>query len=187
MNGYSLYVTCVLLPEYVDVMKERTFSFLAKQAYHETMKQQQEQRYEQLSPFLRNMVDLFTILDIDCFTEYSIEGNTFSFVISKGMCSFYVNVMERYEMFLTDILVPMTSEITECRIEPNEDRMNVFYYSDAELRKIDFCLKDQVKTVEHTYSKDGKEILETRVVYKQPIPQKQFLELNRAYEHHKWA
>ena len=42
-------------------------------------------------------------------------------------------------------------------------------------------LQDKIRTVEHTYSADGREILESRIVYKHSVPAHQHIDLARAY------
>jgi hypothetical protein len=61
--------------------------------------------------------------------------------------------------------------------------LKLFYYFklDSELRHIPFDLKSKIKFVQHKYSDDGSEIIESLVVYKRSIKTLQFLDLHKAY------
>lgn len=222
---YILHLRCVLLPEYVEFMKEKKLSYFSnidenmgisgkmcdwvweemqeeeddseetrqeKRAHNQRIQEvratmnvqieEQDAAYKALSKTFRDFVDIWRSLDIDHFYEYSVEGAVFSCEISIKVPSYSGDLREAYETFLKEIVAPMTSEILECEIESDDFGDARYVYSDAELRNIVFSLRDAVKTVRHTYSEDGNEILESRVVYKHSIPRRLFLDLDRAYQ-----
>ena len=217
---YILHLRCVLLPEYVEFMKEKKLSYFsnidetmgisgtlweeeqeeeddseerkqekrARNQYIQEMRaatniqiEEQDTAYKALSKTFRDFVDIWRLLDIDHFYQYSVEGAVFSCEISIKVPSYSGDLREAYETFLKEIVAPMTSEILECEIESDDFGDARYVYSDAELRNVVFSLRDAIRTVTHTYSDDGNEILESRVVYKRSIPRRLFLDLNRAY------
>ena len=70
----------------------------------------------------------------------------------------------------------------KCNISSDDVDCFEHEYSDSELRCIPFCLQDKIKSVEHVYSEDGSEIVESLVIYKHSIKKIQFLDLDRAYK-----
>jgi len=224
---YILHLRCVLLPEYVDFMKEKKLSYFSiidenigisgkmcdwvweevqeeendsekvrqeKRAHNQhiqevraSMKMQideQEVAYHALSKTFQDLVDIWRLLDIDHFYQYSVKEGVFSCEISIKVTEYEGDLRKAYETFLKDVIVPMTSEILTCVIESDDFGDARYVYSDAELRNVMFSLRDMIKVVEHTYNEDRSEILESRVVYKRSIPRRLFLDLNRAYRHH---
>jgi hypothetical protein len=91
------------------------------------------------------------------------------------------DLREDYETFLKDIIVPITSCITFCQIESDDYGESVWYYTDCQLRNIPFRLEDKIKYVDHIYSEDRLEIIESRVIYKHSIPLYQLRDLNKSY------
>lgn len=176
--NYLLRLKCILLPEYIDFMKDNRLSY-----FYETTVDEQESEYQALPKRLQDLVDIFKPLHIHHFINYSVEGNLLSFTLSNDQDTPSYQVIESYETFLHDIIVPITSEILECVIEPDDYRYTTFHYSDAQLRHIPFSLQANIKQVEHHYSEDGNEILWSRIVYKRSIPRRLFLDLHRAYSH----
>jgi hypothetical protein len=127
---------------------------------------------------------LFRSISLDIgkhFYEYDLSGNIFHCEISKKVNSHKGDLREDYKSFLKDIIVHISSEIEQCQIESDDYGDQVWYYTDSELRNIHFNLKDKVKRIEHKYSEDGSEILETRVIYKHSIKKSQFIDLNRSF------
>ena len=173
---YILHLRCVLLPEYVEFMKEEKLSYFSA-GYSDS----QDAEYGALPKQFQDIVDIWRTLDIDSFYEYSVTDNVFSCGISIKVNRYSGYLQKAYETFLKDVIVPMTSEILECEIESDEYGDARYVYSDAQLRNVMFSLQDMIKTVEHTYNEDRSEILESRVVYKRSIPRRLFLDLYRAY------
>jgi hypothetical protein len=199
---YRLHVRCLLLPAYHDFIDRQLFHlFSGANCYHRAYREyekeevrkerleEQDRVYQTLSKSHKDLIDLWKGLRIgDHFVKYEREGNLFSCQILKRMQCHPGTLHEDYELFVKDILVPITSEILECRIvsdddeEGSEEQMqNAWVFTDLELRGGCFILKDYIKEIEHTYNEDRTEILETRVVYKRSIPQRLFLDLDGAY------
>jgi hypothetical protein len=167
----TLEVRCRLLPAYVSFMKDNMLAQLS-----EGGEEAMELR-DKLPKFLQDIMNLWVSLGLDnSFREYVIDGEElYMELFDKKAWS--DNTMMA---FVKEILVPMTSEILECRtIDDLYDRVR--HYSDSELRNVSFCLEDQVRSLKHVYSEDGSEIYETHVVYKRSIPRRLFLDLDRAY------
>jgi hypothetical protein len=139
-------------------------------------------KYSTLSKSYKDLIDIWIRLNInEYFYKYDISGDIFHCQISKKVHTHKGNLYNDYKIFLRDIIVPITSEITECNIESDDFGEFIDYFTDTELRNIPFELKHKIKTIEHTYSDDGSEIAETRVIYKHSIPKIQFLDLDRSY------
>jgi hypothetical protein len=168
----TLEVRCRLLPAYLSFMKENMLVQL-RGGGEEVMELR-----DKLPKHLQDIMNLWISLGLDnSFREYVIDGEELYMELVDKDAWTHDTMM----VFVKDILVPITSEIIECRtIHDIYD--SVSHYSDSELRNISFCLRDQVKSVEHVYSEDGSEIYETRVVYKRSIPRRLFLDLDRAYQ-----
>lgn len=141
-----------------------------------------EKEYELLPKKFKDIIDIWRELCIgNHFYEYDVNGLNFTCKISKKVIWHEGNLEEDYKTFLNDIIVPITSEISFCEIKSDDYGCITWSYSDSELRNIPFRLQDKVKTVEHIYSDDGSEIIESRVIYKYSIKELQLLDLNRVY------
>lgn len=144
--------------------------------------EKKEQQYESLPKFYKDLIDIWRRLDIGHhFYEYELRDGIFYCEISKKVNRHEGDLRADYESFLKDIIVPISSEITDCEIESDDYGDMRWYYSDSQLRNIHFRLEDKIKRIEHVYSEDGNEIYETKVIYKHSIKRTQFLDLNRAY------
>ena len=140
-----------------------------------------EKEYPNLPKSYKDIITIWKKLKIGYqFRKYEFDGDIFECKIVKLVREYNGNLRDAYKIFLDDILVYITSEIMECLID-TDDHCGKTHYTDSELRKKYFCLNDKIKTVEHTYSADGSEILESRIVYKHSIPRLQFRDLDRAY------
>ncbi len=139
--------------------------------------------YEGLSRDWRGLIDCWKATRIGAhFYEYDLaDDGVFTCEISKKVIWHHGDLREAYLDFLHDVVVRISSVILECEIESDDFGDMRWYYTDNELRHRPFRLQDIVKAVEHTYSEDGKDILETRVVYKHAVPAHQHRDLARVY------
>ncbi len=113
------------------------------------------------------------------FTEYKItEAGEFTCHFEKNIARHEGDLWGAYEEFLRNIIVPISSEILECRIDSEFDASTIIY-TDAQLRNIQFNLKDCVRSVEHVY--EGDVIVESRVVYKRPFKKSLALDVMRMF------
>lgn len=181
---YTLDFTCKILPEYTDFIEKKYMCLFSDSSslYDSDNEDEHTEIYNQLNKDKRDLIDIWVNLDIAQIYEYSFENGIFHCQISKKVTTHYEDLKQTYERFLKDILVPITSEITSCKIESDDYGYFVYHYTDTELRGKSFNLRDMIKTVEHTYNEDETEILETRIIYKRSIKAIQFLDLDRAYK-----
>jgi hypothetical protein len=153
-----------------------TFSYIKEE------RQQRKETYLSFTKTYKDLIDIWCDLDISHFYKYSFKDDEFHCEICKKVTSHRRDLKKDYERFLKDIIVPISSEITYCEIESDDYGDFVQQYTDAELRGTHFNLRDQIKSIEHTYNEDRTEIYETRVVYKRSIKKIQFLDLDREYK-----
>lgn len=148
----------------------------------EEKEENREKEYNLLSKSYKDLIDIWTNLDIGChFYEYELKGSEFFCKISKKVNWHSGDLKDDYLTFLKDIIIPITSEITDCNIESDDYGDMEWDYTDSELRNIRFNLQDKIKSIEHIYSEDKSEIYETRVIYKHSIKKINFIDLNREY------
>lgn len=140
--------------------------------------------YEELPKKYKDLVDIWRGLDIDgSFYDYTFDTDSreFSCEISKRVGDHCGDLRTAYEEFLRDIIVPITSRITSCVITSDDFGDARWVYTDTQLRNVRFSLQDKIKRIEHVFSVDGNEILETRVIYKRSIDIIQRIDLDREY------
>jgi len=139
--------------------------------------------YEGLSRDWRGLIDCWHSTGIGAhFYEYDLtDDGVFTCKISKKVIWHHGDMRDAYLLFLRDVVVHISSMILSCEIESDDFGDTHWHYTDNELRNVPFRLQDAVKTAEHTYSEDGSEILETRVVYKHAVPAHQHRDLARMY------
>jgi hypothetical protein len=194
---YRLHVRCLLLPAYHDFIDRKLFHlFSGADCYHRAYSEYEEEEvrnkrleredtvYQTLSKSHKDLIDLWRGLRLgNHFVQYERDGDLFSCQIEKHMQTHPGTLHEDYELFVKDILIPISSEILECRITSDDDKDegDAWIFTDLELRGGFFHLKDHIKRVEHVYNEDRTEILETHVMYKRSIPQRLFLDLDGAY------
>ena len=152
-------------------------------SYEKQERLERETTYAQVSKAYRDLIDIWNALEIGHhFQKYELENNQWSFKLCNKVTWHNGDLRQDYEAFLKDILVPITSEISYCEIKSDDCGDVRYQYTDTELRRIPFNLRDQIKSVEHTYNEGRTEILESRVIYKRSIKPIQFLDLDRAYK-----
>ncbi len=140
--------------------------------------------YEQLPKNYKDLIDIWRGLNIDGHFyeyEYEAEQREFHCEISKRVTTHHGDLREAYEGFLRDIIVPISSRITSCTIASDDYGDVRWVYTDTQLRGGPFRLQDKIKCIEHVFSEDGGEIIETRVIYKRSIDVLQRLDLDREY------
>ena len=140
--------------------------------------------YEELPKKYKDLVDIWRDIDIDgSFYNYTFDKDSreFSCEISKKVTEHGGDLREAYEEFLRDIIVPITSRITSCVIASDDFGNARRVYTDTQLRNVRFSLQDKIKCIEHVFSADGNEIMETRVIYKRSIDVIQRIDLDREY------
>ena len=148
----------------------------------EEQEENREKEYNLLSKSYRDLIDIWTNLDIGLhFYEYELKGSDFFCKISKKVNWHSGDLKDDYLTFLKDIIVPISSEITDCNIESDDYGDMKWDYTDSQLRNIRFNLEDKIKSIEHIYNEDKSEIYETRVIYKHSIKKINFIDLNREY------
>lgn len=182
MGNYDkLAVKCKVLPEFSEFIRKEYLRTLVVRwgDDHEAV----QKEYDGLSKSYRDLIDIWRDLGIeDSFHEYKFDDNgVFSCKISKKFNRYDGDLRKAYETFIKDIIVPISSEIWDCYTVSEIFGNSKTVYTDLELRGGYFRLDEKIKYVEHTYSEDGSEILESRVVYKRSIKKSQEMDLNRAY------
>ncbi len=207
---YILTFTCKVLPEYIPFIQnkylqnlydtDRDFHYRYRPSYsyyeveeaeklreedrlsRQKAEEEREKTYEQLPKNFRDLIDIWTHLDIGLhFYEYDIKGDEFTCKISKKVAWHKGDLKDDYLGFMKDIIVPISSEISFCEIESDDYGDMKWYYTDSQLRNVRFNLQDKIRGVHHIYSEDGSEIYETRVFYKHSIKKINFLDLDREY------
>lgn len=186
---YFLTVKCKILPEYLQFIKlnylDKFYLDNSDEESDYTPKEYSTsilQKFNQLSKSYKDLIDIWNGLQIGlCCHTYELKNNEFFLLIEKKVTRHRGDLKEDYLTFVRDILVPISSEILECSISSDDFGCFKYEYTDAELRNIPFRLANRVKSIEHKYSDDGNEIIETRVIYKQSIKKKHVLDLDREY------
>jgi hypothetical protein len=183
---YTLHLTCKILPEYKEFISKEYLRLFYEPDLVEFGSPPKDKSntklYMELSKDYRDLIDSWIMLDIANFYEYTFENNIFHCQISKKVTRHSSELIKDYELFLRDIIVPISSEIITCTIESDDFGCHSRVYTDTELRGKNFILNDMIKTIEHTFNEDRTEIYETRIVYKRAIKELQFLDLDRAFK-----
>jgi hypothetical protein len=208
---YTLAIKCKVLPEFSEFIRkkylqtlilseddtfdssicrydisytERLALSIKWKANTKAKKEAIKKEYDGLPKSYRDVIDIWWSLGIgENFYEYIIKDNgIFTCKITKKVTNHDGDLPKAYETFLRDIIVPITSEIYECFIACDLFGDSKTVYTDMQLRGIPFRLCEKIKYVEHTYSEDGSQIIESRVVYKHSIKKTQEIDLNRAYK-----
>lgn len=173
-----LTVRCTILPEYIPFIEK---GYL-RTTYEDWEKEDKQKEYEALPKSYRDIIDVWNELGLWCSINphNNKDGLICEFGMEKKVTTYKGDLEDAYFTFIEDIIVPISSEINYCSIyDDSSDITRV--YTDSELRGIHFSLKDNVKSIEHTYNEDMTEIIETRVIYKRSIKKSQFIDLNRSY------
>lgn len=177
---YTLDVTCKILPEHVDFISK-------KYIYNFTIDSDEEDDVPPISSLkkiYREILSLWGPLDLNYFHEHELgPDNTFTCQISKKVINHRGDLWEDLLTFVKEILVPLSSEITFCRIMSDDFGDRTQLYTDLELRNGHLNLQQLIKYLKHTYDEDG-DIVETRIIYKRSIKKLQALDLDRAYLGH---
>jgi hypothetical protein len=175
---YILFLKCQLLPEYIDFIKHR---YMLREFADSSDESDGETMCETIPPNYRRLLDYWSRLNIDpsCYNYDLKPSGEFICHFEKKVGRYRGDLWKAYEEFLKHIIVPITSEITECRIEEDDMGCQCEVYTDAQLRNIQFNLKDLVADVEHVYEDDM--IVETRVRYKRPFRKSQELDVTRMF------
>lgn len=192
---YGLFLKCKLLPEYIDFIKgdylrreylRRDCIYIDEADDYEDEADDDEICDEDDTkhnpPHYRRLLDYWNRLNIDPnWYKYDLtsSSNEFTCKLEKKVTNHKGDLWKAYEEFLKHIIVPITSEITECFIEEDDWSFRCEVYTDAQLRNIQFDLKELVADVEHVYE-DGM-IVETRVIYKRPFRKSQELDVTRMF------
>jgi hypothetical protein len=181
---YILSFRAKILPEFIPFVKKEWLMHTVPygDSDAEFADEDLEKEVELLTKTEKDLIEIWKCLGIGRrFYKYSLEGDILECEISKKVTHHRGELRDDYESFLNDIIVPISSEIYNCRIESDDMGCGVWHYSDSELRNIGFHLPDKIKSIEHEYSNDGSEIYATRITYKHSIKKLQFLDLNRSY------
>lgn len=176
---YTLDVTCKILPEHVDFISK-------KYIYNFSIDSDDDEQppSAQLKKIYREFLDLWRPLDLNYFQQYELQSdNTFSCQISKKVINHRGDLWEDLLTFVKEILVPLSSEITYCRIMSDDFGDAKRFYTDLELRDGRLNLQQLIKSLKHIYDEDG-DIVETRIIYKRSIKKLQTLDLDRCYLGH---
>jgi hypothetical protein len=172
-----LNCSCTILPEFVPFI-EKGYLRIAPEEWEKDDKQKE---YDTLPKSYRDLIDIWNELELSYFIDrYELNGSQFKCGITKKVTTYNGDLEEAYSTFIDDIIVTISSEISQCSIYDDSSDITRIY-TDSELRNTRFSLGDKVKTIEHTYNEDKTEIIETRVIYKHNIKKIQFIDLNREY------
>ena len=173
-----------------DEKKEKTQQILArKEIIQEAITEIEDNNryYNTSSKTIRDFIDIWRNLKLGwSFYKYTLsDDGVFECELSRKVTDHpggSYSLAKDLLSFIKDIIVMITSEITECYIESDDFGDAVWHYTDRELRNIPFNYKDKIKSIQHVYSEDGSEIYETRVVYKHTIKNIEFIDLDRCYK-----
>jgi hypothetical protein len=172
----TLSVECRVLPEYIAFFKNNYLRDI------ETCNDLDNCiRVTDLSKAYRDLINIWIDLDIGSrFYEYVFDESTkiLRFDISKKVIRHNGYLDDDYRTFVSDIIVPTTSEIMSCNIYDDRSDMTT-YLTDNELRMNPFNLPSVVKSVSHKCVDDM--IVESTVIYKRSIKKTEEIDLNRCY------
>lgn len=173
-----LNCSCTILPEFVPFI-EKGYLQISGNMWE---KEDKQIEYEALPKSYRDIIDIWKELELWCsINSYNNKGDLIcEFEITKKVNSYSGDLRGAYLVFLKDIIIHITSEISQCSIYDDSSDITRSY-TDSELRGKRFCLENSIKSIEHTYNEDMTEIIETRVVYKRSIKKIHFIDLNREY------
>jgi len=136
--------------------------------------------YKTFNKFYRDLIDIWLTLDLNHFYEYKLsDDGIFTCHIERKVNTYKGDLWQDYLTFVKDIIVPISSEITECVISSDDFGDRTQEYTDLELRGGRLELNKLIKQIEHKWE-DG-EIVETRIVYKRSIKKAQEIDLNRCF------
>lgn len=137
--------------------------------------------YAELSKAYRDLVDIWISLDIGRhFSEYWMkEDATLRLEITKKVTRHDGDLWQDMLAFVKGIMVPVTTEITYCKLSSDDYGDVTREYTDLELRGGRLDLHSLVRSVEHVWEEGA--IAETRVRYKRGIPANQQRDLDRLY------
>lgn len=173
-----LKCTCTILPKFIPFI-EKGYLQISGNMWE---KEDKQKEYEALPKSYRDIIDVWKELCLWCsVNSYNNKDELVcEFEMEKKVTTYKGDLEDAYFTFIDDIILPISSEISQCSIyDDSSDITRV--YTDSELRNTLFSLGDKVKTIEHTYNEDRTEIIETRVIYKHNIKKIQFIDLNREY------
>lgn len=178
---YILFFRCKVLPEFIDFIKNKYIWNDCDECSYNDYDCTHIPTFEGLSKSYQDLVDIWYDLKIsNHYYEYDIdENNIFTCKISKKVGSHEGELWSDFEHFLKDIIVPISEEIMECKIESDDYGDRVQIYTDMELRGQSFNLKNMIKLVEHIWE-DG-EIVGTKLIYKRSVKSNKEVDLNRLY------
>lgn len=172
-----LNCSCTILPEFIPFIEKGYLQISAE----EWEKDDKQKEYESLPKSYRDIIDIWNELELSyCIDRYELFDSQFKCGMTKKVNSYRGDLRGAYLVFLKDIIVHISSEISQCSIYDDSSDITRSY-TDSELRGKRFYLEDNIKSIEHTYNEDMTEIIETRVIYKHSIKKIHFIDLNRAY------
>lgn len=151
-----------------------------QQSKKEIAQNKNSQTYVTLNKFYRDLIDIWCGLCINNFYKYELKENgIFVCEIRKKVNRHHGDLWQDYLTFVKDIIVPISSEITECVISSDDFGDRTQEYTDLELRGGRLELNKLIKHIEHKW--EGGDIIETRIVYKRSIKKAQEIDLNRCF------
>lgn len=171
---FILDFSCRLLPEYVEFVKENYFEV---EPYSD--------KYDSLPRPYREFIDIWSCLDLDGYLQNATlnEEKGGAIIYSSSMCkkvtSHLGDLWEDYEIFMKQIIVPMSSVVLSCTIESDDYGDRTVAYTDGQLRGWKFNVGELIKKVEHEWE-DGR-VVASRVVYKRSVPPEHVADLARFY------
>jgi hypothetical protein len=198
---YTLEVECKVLPEFYEFFQKRYLQEISENNdiynynyceecmkadnYDNCLEQGKcimEEKYKELSKPYLDIINIWIKYDLgNSFYEYDFNEETgilkFNNTAKVNTRTGYLR--DDYMSILYDIIVPTTSEIISCCISSDDYGDECTYYTDIQLRRINFSLSNMIKSIRHKWE-DGM-IVETTVTYRHSIKKSQELDLDRCY------
>ena len=185
----KLKVSCVVLPEFYDFFKSELMRNRYTLEYNEDSESMEicdegGNVVTHLSKSYHDLLYTWLNMELSYFQEYDFCETTGIFFcsIEKKVTKYAGNLQNDYMTFLQDILVPASSEITECRILDDNFHSANRSYTDMELRGQHFTLHSLIREFTHIHDEDGN-IKATTIAYKRSIHKSKEIDLNKCILH----
>ena len=167
----------ISIPDDIELFSDEYRNY--QRAYNDKEQAEKTLQYICLPKFYRDLIEIWVKFKLNGFRIFELNDvNTLTCKIQRCCTRHEGDLHEDMYTFVKDIIVPITSEISNCSIMVNDYGI-VTNYTDLELRGGRMYLSDLIKSIKHIY--DGEDIVETRVIYKRSIKPLQKIDLDRCY------
>ena len=122
--GYyiGLNCTCTVKPEFIQYIKPEYFNT-------ETFVESMPEEYQTIFYYWFN-------LDFGGFREFDMSGNVFTFEIKRSITHYKGLLESAYMSMLKNIIAPISSHISYCYINRDDDYDSSYELTDEEVRSI---------------------------------------------------